>query len=722
MDIKRLLSKKVLLAGLLIYLLQIVAFVGNQIKQTGLGDFRQQSRQYYQLVEELKKMPVAESLVKAEELLAADRSTVILALVEKLIYLAQYEDSIERILDNAESAKEFSIFQDQNSYAYANTLKTSWDFERMQGISLTLDQDRVTQQVLGFSYLSFFVAVFMLYVLYEILRERDNGMWVVTHALKNGRCRLAVGRGVGLVVITAVFYLLCLLTNLLIACLIYGLDDFGGYIQTVQTYAKYPLPVSKLAYLGLFAAKSCFALVTVVMIANLVFTMLRSRNLAVVLLLTGFAGEWQLMRRIPVYSNLKLLRYVNLMQIFDSTALDQEYQNLNVFGKAVSAPMVLLVAEVLLLAVCFSLAVWIYGRQYQGRTAQFDRWLEPVRRAVQKLLERLPLGVKEAYKILVSKRGLIFALFGAFACILIYDKTLVTFPELQQKMDVAYGSYGGSDWTVFDSYVAGLEEEYAQKSAQAEEMSAQIRAGFLESEKVTEVSMLQNQAASILVYLREYHAKQALYQRLQAENGIEIYAVSDRGYREIMGSNSTLRESVIGIVLLTLMVLFASQTFGFESRAYTKPLLKSAGRGIAWLCKRKLLCIFLIALGLLAVFYGADYGLLMHRYQMPYLDAPIQSLTFFSQKTARITIVQMLVVQTTFKVIFPLSVTACTLLISSGRKVANQMYVPVLIVAYAVLYVLILLYAPVWLMFAAVLVGTVITGSCVVGSYKKWCA
>lgn len=722
MEIKRLLTRKVLLAGILIYLFQIVAFVGSQMDRTGPGTFREENRQYYQRVAELKKLPPAEGLPAAEGLLAADRNAVTLALVEKLTYLAGYEDRIERIFTNAAQIKEFSIFQDPGSYAYANTIKTARDFERMRGVSLSLDQDRATQQVLGFSYLSFFAAAFVLYVLYEILRERDNGMWAVTHAMKNGRCRLAAGRGMGLAVITAGFYLLCLLTNLLIACLLYGVDDFGGYIQTIQAYAKYPLPVSKLAYLGLYAAKNCFALVTVVMLADLIFTVLRSRNLAVVLLLAGFAGEWQLMQRIPVYSNLKLLRYVNLMQLFDSTALDREYQNLNVFGKAVSAPLVLFLAEALLLAVCFGLAVWIYGKQYPGRTARFERWLAPAARAVQKLLERLPLGVKEAYKILVSKRGLIFALFGAATCLLIYDKTLVTFPELQQKMDAAYDSYGGSDWTVFDTYVAGLEEAYAQKSAQAEEMSAQIRAGLLEPDKVGEVSMLQNQAASILVYLREYHEKQALHERMQTENGIEIYAVSDRGYREIMGPNSTLREIVIGLVLLTLLVLFASQTFGFEGRAHMKPLLKSAGRGIAWLWRRKLLCIFLIAGGLLAVFYGADYGMLLNRYRTPDLDAPIQSLTFFAQQTARISIVQLLVLQTAFKVILPLSAAACALLISSGRRAANQMYVPVLIVAYAVLYVLILLYGPVWLMFVTVLAGTVFTGVCVAGAYKKWCA
>lgn len=722
MDIKRLLSEKVLLAAILIYLFQVVTFVGMQVNHTGLGDFSRQNRQYNQKIEELKLLSVKEQGVqRAEELLAADRNAVTLALADKMKYLAGYEDSIGTIFANAEKLKEFSIFQDQNSYSYANTLKTAKDFEKMRDVSLTMERDRATQHTLDFSYLSYFVFAFMVYVLYEILRERDNGMWAVTHAMKNGRCRLALGRGLGLAVITATFYMLCFATNLLLSCFFYGVDNFGGYIQTIQAYAKYPLPLSKAAYLCLFAAKSSFALIALVMLAYLIFTVLRSRNLAVVALLAGFAGEWQLMRHIPVNSHLKVFRYVNLMRIFDGAAMDREYQNLNVLGNAVSASAVLLWAEALLLAVGLGLAVWVYGRQYPGKRVWFDTLLEPVKRAVQKLLERLPFGLKESYKILVSKRGLIFLVFGALFCFLIFDKTVVHFPDLQQRMDEAYLTYGGSDWSAFDSYVLGLEEQYEQMSLKAEEMEEQIRKGVLESDKVTEVFLLRSQADSILNYLKEYQAKQQQHRTIQEEKGIEIYAMSDRGYNEIMGPNSKLREVVTGVILIVLSILFASQSFGFESQAHTKPLLKSAGRGIVWLWRRKMICIFSIVGVTLIAFYGADYLSLFQKYQTPYLEAPIQSLTFLASSTAHMSILQFLLLSVLFKVAFSVCAAASALFISSHRKVVNQMYVPLLIVTYSILFVLGLLSDAIELHTLAVMILTVLTGVFIAGSYRKWC-
>lgn len=720
MDIKRLLNKKVLLAGILIYLFQAVAFAGTQVNHIGLGDFIRQNRQYNQQVKELRQLPLAEGVAAAEELLAADRNTVTLALMDKMKYLAGYGTSIETIFANAEKLKEFSIFQDQNRYSYANTVKTAKDFEKMRGVLPALDRDRATQHTLDFSYLSFFVFALMLYVLYEILRERDNGMWAVTHAMKNGRCRLAVNRAIGLAVITAAFYALCFLTNLIISCVFYGVDDFGGYIQTIQAYAKYPLPLSKAAYLCLFAVKSSLALIAAVMLAYLVFTALHSRNLAVVALLAGFAGEWQLMRRIPVYSNLKTLRYVNLMRIFDGAALDREYQNLNILGRPVSASAVLLWVEVLLLAACLGLAVWVYGRRYPGKRARFDRLLGPVKRAVQKLLERLPFGLKEAYKVLVSKRGLIFMAFGALACFLIFDKTVVHFPDLQQRMDEAYLSDGGSDWRSFNAYVEELEQQREQFLLEAEEMTEQIRAGLLEPEKVTEVSILQNQAASILNYLKEYHAKQEQQRTVQEEKGIAIYAMSDRGYNEIMGPNSKLREVVTGVILIMLSVLFASQTFGFEGQAHTKPLLKSAGRGIAWLWRRKIICIFSIVGVTLIAFLGAQYLALFQRYQTPYLEAPIQSLTFLAGSTMHLSILQFLALNVLFKAVLPVCAAANALFISAGRKMVNLMYVPVLIVVYAAAYVSILLSGVIGLLLASVVCGAVLTGLFVAGSYRKW--
>lgn len=721
MEIRRLLSRKVMLAGILLYLFQAAVFVGIQIENVGLAELRQQSRQYNQLVEDYRDRPFEESLQDAESLLLEERNAATLAFADKLAYLAGYGESIQAIFKNAENIKTFSIFQNKDSFSYANTVKTAEDFERMQDVALTLDKDRATKYLLNYPYLSFFVAAFLAYAMYDMLRERDNGMWAVTHTMRKGRCHLAASRGAGLAVLAVCFYMLCFVTNLILSVCFYGMDDFGGLVQTLQEYAKYPLPISKGVYLCLAAGKNCLALITLGALIYLIYTALRSRNFAVVFLVAVFGVEWQMLEKIPVYSNLKMLKYVNLMRLFDCTALDKEYQNLNILENAVSASFVVFWAEVTLAVLCFGISIVIYGRQYPGREAWFDRMLKPVRRFIQSILEKLSLEGKEAYKILVSKRGMVLLLFGMTACSWFYQKTLVYYPDAQKGMDETYLTCGGSDWESFDAYVAGLREQRNQIQSRADEMMEQIREGIMDAGRLSDAIALSGQASGYQVYLKEYEAKQELRDAVKEAQGIEIYAMSDRGYSEIVGANSRLREMVIGVVLIALSIIFASQIFGVEKQAHTKPMLKCAGRGIKWLWKRKLLCCFGLIGMSFCILYGGNLLGLMHRYQTPYMEAPIQSLTFYAQSTAHISIFQLLVLHIVFRILLFAGASSVTLLISAHPKVGNQMYIPLLITGYSVIYIAVLAMGMVLPLFVTSLLSLGLTVFGIGASHRIWC-
>ena len=720
MEIRRLLSKKVMLAGILIYLFQAIAFIVLQLNNGGFQEMQNQNIQYNQLVESLRNSSVEESLIQAQGLLEENRNDTTICLVNKLIYLAGFKEDIQAIFDNAEKMQEFSIFQNQNSFSYVNMIKTAKDFEKMRDVSLTLDKDRATEHLLTYSYLTFFVFAFMIYVLYEVLRERDNGMWEATHVMKNGRYQLAADRGAGLTAITIIFYLCCFLTDLVLACSLYGIDHFSGLIQTIEAYAKYPIPISKGFYLCLFVGKNSLALAAMILLAYLLFTVLRNRNLAIVLLLAGLFAEGQLIRSIPVYSNLRILRYVNLLQIFDVAALDREYQNLNFFGTAISTTLVLFLIEVLLIFGCFCLVIIVYGRQYPGKSTWFEDCLRPVQRMVQKVLERIPFVLKEAYKILISKRGVFFIFFGVVICMWISEKTEVNFPDLQKDMDEAYLIYGGNDWSVFNSYVEDLEYQREYSLARAEELQEQMRAGILGAEKLSEISMLQSRAASILIYLREYSAKQE-QRALQEQRGIYIYAMSNRGYNEILGPNSRLREIMIGVLVIALCVIIAAQVYGVEKQAHTNPLLKSTARGIVWVWKKKLLCIWGIVGILLCIFLGGNLIHLLQNYHTPYLQAPIQSLTFYAEETAHISILQMMIINGAFKIAFAVCAVAVTLFISSHKRVINQMYVPSVIIVLSVFYVIGLAINAAWFFLTAEAALVLLTILGIAGAYRNWC-
>lgn len=125
---------------------------------------------------------------------------------------------------------------------------------------------------------------------------------------------------------------------------------------------------------------------------------------------------------------------------------------------------------------------------------------------------------------------------------------------------------------------------------------------------------------------------------------------------------------------------------------------------------------------IIILFYGLDYLALVRIYQTPYLQAPLQSLTFYSENTAHISIIHFIILLEAFKALLPICAAASVLFISSDKRVVNQMYVPLLITAYALVYIILLNSQSVWLLAAAASALFVMAIVCAAGSYKKWCS
>ncbi len=675
MEMRRLLSGKVILAGILILVGQLLFFVFEQLDGQSLSERIEESRSYYRQVETLQQMTMDEVLQKGE----GNSSEV----YEKARYLAGFPDSIQVILDSAENTSRFSIFQNADSYSYKNIQKTAQEFSKLKGVTLSLDHDKATQHILAYPALSFFVYVFMIYVLYELLRERDNGMWTLTHATKRGRFSLALQRGIGLALLSGAFFLLLFLGNLIIASVLYGVDDFGGYIQTLGEYALFPSPMSKGVYLLVFALRSCVAVITLVLLSYCIFTVVPNRNFSVVILLGILAAEWQARERIAVFSRWNLLRYVNLMTLFDCGTFDREYKNLRIFGNAVSAPFMMQAAQILVFLLSFGLTVVVYGKSYpkEGRTF-FGKALDVVYRGGQRLLCRLGIVGRELWKILAAQRGAALLILLFAGSVWITGKTVVTMPTLYQQMDQIYRQYGGERWGLFNSYLSSLERRRSELLRKATQLEQMRQNGEVGPGVVFEIGDLRNEEDVLRKMLEEFQEDQQRMQKL-SRKGITIYAMSDRGYDELMGEKSKLRECVMAVLLCAAAVLWSVQAFTPERKNAMYFLLRSTSRGRGWFFRRKTGVVLGMTAAAAVVLYGAIWGYLIHRYQLIYLDAPIQSLSFFMNYKARLLLWQVLLLRFAGRLLTATAGAACALFLASSRRVRNQMYVPFLILAFA---------------------------------------
>ena len=113
MEIKRLLNKRVMLAGILICLFQVAAFLLVQLHGKGLSELWRYSKSYNNLVNELDTMSLENASYRLE---GYENDEVVASLKDKLSYLIAYPDTICQILDNAESVKAFSIFRIREAF------------------------------------------------------------------------------------------------------------------------------------------------------------------------------------------------------------------------------------------------------------------------------------------------------------------------------------------------------------------------------------------------------------------------------------------------------------------------------------------------------------------------------------------------------------------------------------------------------------------------------
>ncbi len=690
MGMKWLFNRNVLLAGIFIYIIQAVVFLGIQIGDSGFEQFQMQNKEYNVVLESVKQLPLEEGVTQIKKQAMENPTTPVLLLSEKLTYLLNYPQSIATILENKEKVEAFSIFQEKDSFTYKNILKTAEDFSKMKDVTLTLEKDRATESMIENSYLSFFVFAFVVYIIYEILKERENGLLYITHTMKKGRWQLSYYRGIHLIVITFLFYTICFVTNLVLACMCYGIDNFSGHIQTIQAYSQYPVVCSKGMYLFLLLVKSGFAISVLIILTYLTFTLIRSRNLAVVIILTILYIEAQLMKIIPVYSNLKLLRYLNGMRLFDCTTFDKEYNNLSLFTNVVSSSTLFLLVQVVVLLLGFVCSVLVYHKQYPKQSYAFLKKItKPINDNMQKWLVKLSFCGKECYKVLITQKGIVMIAFAIGVFLWIFGKTEVNFPNMQKEMDKIYLEYGGSNWERFDAYVEELERTSQELITKAEEIMEDVRAGVVGGEKVEEAKALIDRSETIDYYLREFYKKIKLRQQLEEENNISIYMISDRGYNEIIGNNSVFRETVMMFVLIGVSVIVSSHIFYIEKKAHMERLLRSSSRGIVWIWKRKIICglafMCLFFLGL----YGGNLCALVTTYHLPYTEAPIQSLTFLSENKVEITIGSYLALTILFKFIIICFATTITLYYSSSKRITNAMYIPLIIVGTCIVYVIV---------------------------------
>ena len=118
------------------------------------------------------------SLSESEQLLFL---TVLRYIESQLEYIKKYPEDMKQIQTNAQQLMTFSIFSDKNSFTYNNIVKTGKDFEKVADVSLYLVNNKAAGSFVNYYYTFYFALIIMVFIIYGLSGERDNGMWGIVH-------------------------------------------------------------------------------------------------------------------------------------------------------------------------------------------------------------------------------------------------------------------------------------------------------------------------------------------------------------------------------------------------------------------------------------------------------------------------------------------------------------------------------------------------------------
>ena len=613
--------------------------------------------------------------------------TVLRDIESQLGYIKKYPEDMKQIQTNAQQLMTFSIFSDKNSFTYNNIVKTGKDFEKVADVSLYLVNNKAAGSFVNY-YTFYFALIMMVFIIYGLSGERDNGMWGIVHSAGSGRLRLALHRlfiiaGSG-VVITAGLYF----TTFAAALLLYGgAGALNAPVQSIQAFERFAMPMSQIGFVLYNYEYSVLAVVVLSVALWAVFVVNRKRNHALILTGVVVGLEVLMYYRIGLHSIYSALKQINIVRLMKVNEVISTYANRGRGSFVISESAIMFWALMVILVVSVAVAVMgtVLMRPSQGKNV-LTLLTDKLYAGYQHIFANVPVVFKELHKLLVTSRGftVIVVLLLVVMYFISYGK--MAFSDNSRERDRIYLEKGGADYSQISALIDERRADYMQAVEKSMEASEQYENGEIEIDELSQINSTVSIYASRYAAVREFEQKQEYLENLKEETGIDGYMMSDRGYEEIFGKYGKARETVLLMALLVSVVLIVSENIGIETSTGTKYIVNAAS-GKNTVKVKRIVASLVLCIVLYVLVYGIDMIHLRSYYGMPYTDAPLMSLTFMRDCGFYITVGTFMIIRLIVRLIAMLITFAVTYVLCSrfsevrGRVVSVLLMAAVIVIA-----------------------------------------
>lgn len=633
-ELGRLLNKRTILLIVVAACICVAAVFARDFSDCGIDNYKVKVREYNWLI----NGHTDEQIQQHEDELTQDDKRIFKRLAkeyrEKTDYIDGYTESVKAVITSASNMKKFSVFGTADSIANIN--KTENDYKRIENVRVRVLNSRAVEQFLKNDISIYVVLALMIYVIYNIYEYRDNGMWQITYTAVNGRMRVAAKDVIGVGLITMLTSLIMQICGLVFMLCVYGgWNVLTAPVQCLTGYNNYTLPLSVIVYLFIRHMIISVIVITISLVISLVFALCRKRIGAIVLVGIIVGAEAFAYQNISMQSILRIFRKINIINVMNVSSILKKYDNVIIAGVSVSMINVLCMVCIIISVVSAIFLVLLGKFIRPERTAGFvGEIIEKIGQGIQGLLFRLPHFWKEVYKFLITARGWIVICVVVFMTIFICNNQKITYSEDERKRDEYYQQYGGRDYGGFISLIERRQKDVQEAQSRLEDAREQYERGELSEDDVSRYVYNLMDATRLLDNMSEYMQQIEYVSQIKEQYGIDAYVMSQRGYDQIFGSKGATRRLLIYIVLGFGVVLIAESENSVEYKDGMYMLIRSSKRGRRWEQTVKASAVCALAGVSAFLLYLIEMMIMYKAYGMPYMNAPLISLTYIN--TAKI--------------------------------------------------------------------------------------
>ena len=555
-------------------------------------------------------------------------------------YIESYHDEIDSVIKNADYLQKFSIFNKGKTFTYSNILRTANDFRRIQNVEVSYDNSRAVESFVNYYYSYYIAFFFVLIIVYDLFKYRENGVWQITFCTKNGRDYISAANIVVVITAAVLSVVAMALSTFVCSLVLYGgIGELGNPIQNIYSFGKFTYPISKLQYVILLIAANSLLIATLGLIIWAVFVMFRQRNYAVVCIAVFIGLESFLYKNIEYNSILNGLHYINVVSVLHLNEVLRTYIN---WGFKEYVFHVSSVVTFSILVVSAIAAITAYEKcgvmRPYGKVSLWSRIAGAVNRMYQRMLSRMPQLMKEIHKLVFYGHGVWYIAVVLFVAIYFSGNGYMTYTDTEILKDEMYLEHGGKDKEYIREYTNEKLTDLKNAMAALNELIAEKDSGNVSDDwedRYYDANGEYQYARVRAGYVQEFADKLEYLDGVKEQYGVDAWLISERGYAEIIGSNSVVRETIILITLVAVIMLMAQENIEIEYTTGVEYILNSSVNGRKSRKIKKYISLIIFALVLCAVTYGIEYYCMYHRYGMPYMQAPSLSLQVISDKLGK---------------------------------------------------------------------------------------